>query len=132
MGASRFAGPLLLVGALLAMPGASWAEPPAGDAGQEPTAQSLKQEIDQLKQDCSARLAALEARLAAIEGGAQTAAPAATGAAQSQPTAEVPQGAQGAGGPSGALPVYGSASAASKIFNPDIAVIGNFLGAAGK
>ena len=35
----------------------------------------------------------------------------------------------GAGGPSGPLPVYGPAS--SKVFNPDIAVIGNFLGAAG-
>jgi len=29
------------------------------------------------------------------------------------------------------LPVYGNASASSKIFNPDIAVIGNFLGATG-
>ncbi|HEY6211540.1 MAG TPA: hypothetical protein VIW45_04605, partial [Vicinamibacterales bacterium] len=46
--------------------------------------------------------------------------------------AEVPAGAAGAGGPSGALPVYGaSAAGASKVFNPDIAVIGDFLGAAG-
>jgi hypothetical protein len=30
------------------------------------------------------------------------------------------------------LPVYGNATASSKIFNPDIAVIGNFLGAAGE
>jgi hypothetical protein len=30
------------------------------------------------------------------------------------------------------LPVYGNTSALSKIFNPDIAVIGNFVGAAGK
>jgi hypothetical protein len=43
----------------------------------------------------------------------------------------VPAGAQGAGGPSGALPVYGATAASSKIFNPDIAVIGDFLGAAG-
>jgi hypothetical protein len=46
------------------------------------------------------------------------------------PTEVVPPGAGGAGGPSGPLPVYGPAS--SKIFNPDIAVIGDFLGAAGK
>jgi hypothetical protein len=45
--------------------------------------------------------------------------------------AAVPAGAGGAGGPSGALPVYGATTATSKIFNPDIAVIGNFLGAAG-
>jgi hypothetical protein len=46
-------------------------------------------------------------------------------------TADVPAGAAGAGGPAGALPVYGATAAASKIFNPDIAVIGNFLGATG-
>ena len=45
---------------------------------------------------------------------------------------EVPPGAAGAGGPTGSLPIYGTASAASKIFNPDIAVIGDFLGAAGR
>ena len=47
------------------------------------------------------------------------------------PAAEVPAGAAGAGGPAGSLPIYGAATAASKIFNPDIAVIGDFLGAAG-
>ena len=46
------------------------------------------------------------------------------------PPTEVPPGAAGAGGPSGPLPVYGPAS--SKVFNPDIAVIGDFLGAIGK
>ena len=45
------------------------------------------------------------------------------------PPTEVPPGAGGAGGPSGPLPVYGPAS--SKVFNPDIAVIGDFLGAMG-
>jgi hypothetical protein len=44
----------------------------------------------------------------------------------------VPPGAAGAGGPTGVLPVYGTTSLMSKIFNPDIAVIGNFIGAAGK
>jgi len=43
---------------------------------------------------------------------------------------EVPPGAAGAGGPTGPLPVYGPVS--SKVFNPDIAVIGDFLGALGK
>jgi hypothetical protein len=45
---------------------------------------------------------------------------------------EVPPGAEGAGGPSGPLPVYGGGAASSKVFNPDIAVIGDFLGAVGK
>jgi hypothetical protein len=44
----------------------------------------------------------------------------------------VPPGAEGAGGPTGQLPVYGNVSAASKILNPDIAVIGNFVGVGGK
>jgi hypothetical protein len=47
-----------------------------------------------------------------------------------EPTAPVPPGSAGAGGPTGQLPVYGDTSA-SKIFNPDIAVIGNFFGALG-
>jgi len=46
------------------------------------------------------------------------------------PPTEVPPGAAGAGRASGPLPVYGPAS--SKVFNPDIAVIGDFLGAIGK
>jgi hypothetical protein len=49
-----------------------------------------------------------------------------------EPTAPVPAGAGGAGGPTGSLPVYGGAAATSKIFNPDIAVIGNFLGTFGE
>jgi hypothetical protein len=45
---------------------------------------------------------------------------------------EVPPGAEGAGGPTGPLPVYGGGAASSKVFNPDIAVVGDFLGAVGK
>jgi hypothetical protein len=96
--------------------------------------QALRQEIEQLRKEFEAiqqqygeRLSALEARL----GTAGAAAPATPDAAQ-QPSADVPAGAAGAGGPTGSLPIYGTATAASKIFNPDIAVIGNFLGAAGR
>jgi len=129
----------------------------AQTASAQDTPQALRQEIDQLRRDFDAlkqqygdRLTALESKLAAAEG--QQPAPAAStqpspnapqppatptpteAAAQpagQQPTAQVPAGAEGAGGPSGALPVYGSAAASSKVFNPDIAVIGDFLGAAG-
>jgi hypothetical protein len=117
------------------------------------TPQTLRQDIDQLrrefetlKQQYGDRLAALEAKLAATEAtpapGTPPAAPGTPSvapppgttpaAAPQQPTAPVPPGAEGAGGPSGALPVYGGAAAGSKIFNPDIAVIGDFLGAAGR
>jgi len=76
-----------------------------------------------------ARISALEAALAGVSQAPAT--PAASTPQAPPVAAEVPAGAAGAGGPTGALPVYGGASAASKIFNPDIAVIGNFLGAAG-
>jgi hypothetical protein len=106
--------------ALLLMPSSAMAQ----------DAQALRQEIDQLRRDFEARLAALEARLAVLPGGQPAPAAAQPGAA-APPTAQVPAGAEGAGGPSGALPVYGGAVAGSKIFNPDMAVIGNFIGAAG-
>ena len=83
---------------------------------QDPAAaQALRSEIDQLKQDFGARLSALESRLSALEGAQPAGAPGApspatpaqaAGAPGSQPTAQVPAGAEGGGGPSGALPVY--------------------------
>src|SRR5262245_52713751 len=101
-------------------------------------AQALRQEIDQLRRDFETlkqqygdRLSALEAKLATTEGATPTTPPAAAPATPPA-TAQVPAGAEGAGGPSGALPVYGNAAAGSKVFNPDVAVIGDFLGAAGK
>jgi len=110
--------------------------PVATVSAQTADVQALRQEIEQLRKEFEAvqqqygqRLSALEARLGAGDVQAP-ATPAAPDVAQ-QPTVEVPPGAAGAGGPTGSLPVYGTASAASKIFNPDIAVIGNFLGAAG-
>jgi hypothetical protein len=128
---------LVLAGALVAplpstvgaqsLPGSAAAGTGREAADTQNPAQTIRGEIDELKKDFNARLAALESRLAALEGGAK---------AQPQSpappvAAEVPAGAAGAGGPAGSLPVYGGATAGSKVFNPDIAVLGNFLGAAG-
>ena len=85
--------------------------------------EALRKEFQGIQDAYEARFAALESRLSSIESGAPP--------APQQPSAEVPAGAAGAGGPSGALPVYGGSAALSKVFNPDIAVIGDFLGAAG-
>ena len=120
-----------IVAAALAIP---------SSASAQDTAQTLRQEIDQLRRDFDAlkqqygeRLTALETKLAAAEGApAPSPAVGQTPASGQPPTAGVPAGAAGAGGPSGALPVYGSAVAGSKVFNPDMAVIGDFLGAAGR
>jgi hypothetical protein len=124
---------------------------PASAAELREELQRLRQEFESIRDAYGARLAALESRLAQPAGTAATPpavaaqAPAAlpapvpplpaeptpvAGQAQA-PEVAVPAGAAGAGGPTGALPVYGNANAMSKIFNPDIAVIGNFVGAAG-
>jgi hypothetical protein len=87
------------------------------------------------------RLKALEERIRALEAEVQAlkAAQAARSApTPSGPAAEAPAPAAVAQGPStvtaggAALPVYGGASAMSKVLNPDISVTGNFLGAAGR
>jgi hypothetical protein len=100
-------------------------QPPAAPPAD---AQQIREEVQRLRQEFEAIRDAYGARLAALEAKLGTATPP-PGAAPV--TADVPTGAAGAGGPQGALPVYG-ASASSKIFNPDIAVIGNFVGAAGR
>ncbi len=136
---------------------AAAAPPPA--AAEPPEARQLREELARLRQEFEAirdsygsRLAALEAKLgtataAPAAGGAATAAPLpavpsvpppapATAAAPAAPAevagaAPLPPPPQG-GGAAGSVPVYGNASALSKIFNPDMAVIGNFLGATGR
>jgi hypothetical protein len=73
-------------------------------------------------------------RLAALGGGPPVVAEPVTPVQTTPPppppseTSPVPGGAEGGG----ALPVYGNPAASSKVFNPDTAVIGNFLGATGK
>src|SRR5262249_52161322 len=133
--------------ALSAVAGTATAQ--STSASQTADAQALKSEIDRLRSDFEAlrqeygqRLSTLETRLSALQGGQPPApegppggvAPATPPQAPtgtSAQTAQVPPGAEGAGGPTGALPVYGGAAASSKVFNPDMAVIGDFLGAAG-
>jgi hypothetical protein len=138
---------------VLALATSAWAqapEAPAQEIRDELT--RLRTEFDALRQQYDARMTSLETRLAVLEGRPapeappavqpptpeqpatpqQPTQPAPTPSAPGQPAeAQVPAGAAGAGGPEGALPVYGNVSALSKIFNPDIAVIGDFLGAAG-
>ena len=111
--------------------------PAASPPRAEPQAetQEIKQELERLRKEFEAIRDSYGARLAALEAklGAATAAPAPAQAAAPQPAAaEAPAAAAPGGDPQGPLPVYGNPAASSKIFNPDIAVIGNFIGAAGK
>jgi hypothetical protein len=99
--------------------------------------QQIRQELERLRQEFEAIRDSYGARLAALEAKLAVAAPAAdlpAGPPQvppSQPSATTPP-AQPAGGTQGTLPVYGNTTALSKVFNPDMAAIGNFVGAAGK
>jgi hypothetical protein len=127
-------GPVRFIGVSLGVVGCL-AGPAARPASAQGDAQAVQQQIEQLRSDFEAlkqqygdRLTALEATLAAIQGGQGGAAATAPAAA----VAPVPSAAEGAGGPSGALPLYGNTAATSKVFNPDMAVIGDFLGAMGK
>lgn len=127
---TRRAVPFLVGLSALSPP--AWAQeqsaPPPADV------QSLREELASLRREYAERLAALEARLEAMQASPVAPAPAATpeaaapGTVPVAPPPEAPVAAAGATG--GGVPGYGAAS--SKVFNPDIAAIGNFVGAAGK
>lgn len=99
--------------------------------------QALKQQIDKLRADFEAlqkeyrdRLSALEAALTAVQGAPPQQPP--QTAAQTPATPVPPQLATGAlPGDTQASPSQ-PAAGASKVFNPDMAVIGNIVGAAGR
>jgi hypothetical protein len=123
---------------------------PAAPAGtpQPADPQQIRQELDRLRQEFEAirdsygaRLAALEAKLPGgtptptAAAAPPTAPPAVEAPAPAQPPAAVtgvaePAAAQTPQEPAPPLPAYNPAT--SKVFNPDMAVIGNFLGVAGK
>jgi hypothetical protein len=110
-------GLLLAVSGALALPPAVWAaelSPPVGTPAGGDEVGELRRELDALRQEYAGRMAAIESRLAALEGGG-----AAAPAPEPSP-APVPG------------PPPQAASASSKVFNPDIAAIGNFVGAAGQ
>src|SRR5262245_8307226 len=104
---------------VFAAPAGAFAQAGADQALQDAQAEivRLKNEVAAMQQQYDARLAALEQKLAALAGQAAPAAPA-------TPAPEPP--------PPAAAAAPSVTPGGSKIFNPDIAVIGNFLGVAGK
>ncbi|HEX8030829.1 MAG TPA: hypothetical protein VF491_20295 [Vicinamibacterales bacterium] len=88
--------------------------PKAAAAQAQPDARALQEQIDQLKKEFGERIAALEAKLATASAApVQAVTPAAVSAPEAAPIVQAP-------------------ASAAKVFNPDMAVIGNFLGAAGR
>jgi hypothetical protein len=89
-------------------------------------------EIAQLKSQIAALQAQVSELAAKVEALQAAPAPAPGPPSAAPPEVTVPAGAAGAGGPQGSLPYYGNAATASKVFNPDISAIGDFVGAIGK
>ena len=111
--------------------------------GQEPTATgqgtaSLTQApvaSGQAPGDLQERLKLLEERIRGLEAEVQAlkagqGAPVAAAPATGPSVAQVSVSASS--GTAAQLPVYGGATAAAKVLNPDIGIIGNFIGAAGR
>jgi hypothetical protein len=100
-------------------PALAQGETPPPAEGPQQEIDQLRHEVEALRQQYEQRLADLEARLAELQ------------AAHASQAANVGPGADAAAGQSGSLPFYGAASGA-KIFNPDIAVVGDVVGTAGR
>jgi hypothetical protein len=94
----------------------------------------LKKEFDVLRQQYDERLIALERRLSQIGGGPSVIESPASPESPKSP--DLPKGLESPATPAGAAPQAAAptqvAPGASKVFNPDMSVIANFLGAAGK
>ena len=132
---------------LLARPAFAQAPQQPAPSTQQADPQQIRQELDRLRQEFEAIRDSYGARLTALEAKLGTSAPAQVAPAQpaavpAQPPADAPAVAQPPAAapepavtptpqePTTPLPAYNPAT--SKVFNPDMAVIGNFLGAVGK
>ncbi len=109
----------------------------AADSAVREEVARLREEFERIRESYGARLAALEARLGATsEPAPMPATPPAPGVSTATPGAGLDAAGTSPPAPAvseSATPMpTGGASALSKIFNPDIAVVGNFLGAAGR
>ena len=95
---------------------------PSVSAAQTNDADRLKAELEALRLEFSNRIAELEARLKTVEAGASaTAPPTPTPPAAEASAAFIPP-----------PPIVAAPSTSSKVFNPDMAAIGDFIGAVGK
>ncbi len=99
------------------------------NAQQPPPSDTKEERVKALEE----RVRALEAELQALKAtccAAAAPAPAAEAAPPAPQVAQVPVSVPGVG--AAQLPVYGGATSAAKALNPDISVIGDFLGAIGR
>ena len=130
MRVDRMATIIMLVGGLMSVPAGLHAQTPSQTVDEvRVQLEQLRQEFEAVRVEYGDRLLALELQLAALEGDQPAAVTAAAPRAEPPVEAQVPPATPE--GPTGTLPVYG-ATTGSKIFNPDIGMIGNLVGAAGE
>ena len=110
----------------LALPGASWARQPASSPPSAGAQESATAALEQKLRDLEDRVILLEGQLRQLK--AQMAQPA---AAAAQPATATEPPAQVAAQPPVPVRLGGAGVAAAKALNPDISVIGDFIGAAG-
>ena len=87
----------------------------------------FRRDIEAMTRQYEARIADLEARVAALQARQPEQAPQTPAGAPPTPSV-----AGDAGSVAGTLPLYGAAAAGTKIFNPDLAIVGDFAGTAGR
>ena len=118
----------IAAGGLLVGPSKAFAQVPTTPQALQSEIEQLKSDFEAMKQQYGDRLSALEAKLTATSGAAVSvnAPPAAPSAAAQAPAAPGATDSE-----SRPAPVFGASISNAKVFNPDIAVIGDFLGAAG-
>jgi hypothetical protein len=115
------ASSFLSVTVLAWLPAAAYAQAPESPPSDPSTEVArLREELRSVRADYEQRLLALEARLDALQKPAPPEAP-----PPPPPAAPEPSPPAAAAAPAGAVP-------SSKVFNPDMAAIGDFLGAVGK
>jgi hypothetical protein len=124
-----FALVVFMPGGFLSAAAAQSATPPAQAASQEDRIKALEERIIALEGQVRTLKAQQQQAAAQPAQAAASAAPAIP-AAPEKPPIEATATASGSE-QAGQLPVYGGASAAAKALNPDISVIGNFLGSIG-
>lgn len=119
---------VVLAIALGVTPGLARAQLPSA-----PPDQALKEaqaEVERLKEELAAMRALYDARLTALEERLTTLA-ATPPTPQASPAPAEPAQAQAVAPPAPPASAQAAVAAGSKVFNPDIAIIGNFLGATG-
>ncbi len=123
---------LVAVCLLIACAASTAAQTPPQEGDVQDRVGRLEEQVKALR----AELEALRAQMTAGQatqpvGGAASPAPAPQGTVAA-PAAPAPTGTGLEGQSTATLPVYGTASQGSKVFNPDIGMIGNFISATGQ